>query len=130
MDELILELKIISNIAKGGKLTSENGKLKIDDRYNFQGLRRQYNGDSREKSIELLSILLNRIYDYIDLLIESDNKEKIKNNLTKFENELKNTIIGLENLKSTYQGHVETISKLDIIIDNIKTKITEINNYL
>ena len=129
MDELILELKIISNIAKGGKLTSENGKLKIDDRYNFQGLRRQYNGDSREKSIELVSNLLNRIYDYINLLIESDNKEKIKNNLTKFENELKNTIIGLENLKSTYQGHVETISKLDIIIDNIKTKITEINNY-
>jgi len=126
MNDLILELKIISNISKGGKLTSENGKLKIDNRFNFQGIRRQYNGDSREKSIELINNLMNKIFDYIDILLQSNDTDKSNFCIEKFKTELKNSIIGLDNLKSTYQGHVETISKIDIIIDNINNKINHI----
>jgi len=50
--------------------------------------------------------------------------------LLKYTSELNNVINGLVNLKITYTGDQLIQSKLDYIIENIRTHVDELNNYI
>ena len=62
--------------------------------------------------------------------LENDNFINIYNNLVEINHFLKMSITGLENLKKTYISDVVTVSKLDIIINDIEAHIKKINKKL
>ena len=62
--------------------------------------------------------------------LENDNFITIYNNLVELNHYLKLSITGLENLKKTYISDVVTVSKLDIIINDIEAHIKRINKKL
>lgn len=62
--------------------------------------------------------------------LENDNFIIIYNNLVELNHYLKLSITGLENLKKTYISDVVTVSKLDIIINDIETNMKRINKKL
>jgi hypothetical protein len=62
--------------------------------------------------------------------LENDNFITIYNNLVELSHYLKLSITGLDNLKKTYISDVVTVSKLDIIINDIEAHIKKINKKL
>jgi len=62
--------------------------------------------------------------------LENDNFLSVYNNLVELNHYLKLSIKGLENLKKTYISDVVTVSKLDIIINDIETNMKRINKKL
>jgi len=143
-DEIILDLKILSNIQKGGKIcTTTDGHIALETRSSFQGIRRLITGDSRIRTIEKINNIINSAFDktndiqrskYID--IYEKNKTPMETEIQRHNediellqslaNEFNSAIRGLEHLCETYNDDAETSSKLKIIIDKIRHKADDI----
>ena len=142
LDNLLLNLKIISNIKEFDKLSIENNDISIDVPYLLQGFMRKWNGDSRINTIDTINFIIDSIFNISDNLLETelnidDNLHcKINfndNNSILFQKivlGLSESITGLQNLKITYIGDVSIVSKLDLIITKIQNRINKINTML
>jgi hypothetical protein len=158
INNILLNLKIISQIKENEKIITLNNNIEIDNRY-FQSIYRWFSGDNRTISLTKIETVIDNAYNIIDcILINEDSliSHKInennkfintnnKNNkntsddllsksnsqlLTDFSFNLSNTIKGLDNLKITYKYDISINSKLEIIIDNMKDRINKIQNIL
>ena len=155
MENLFLSLKIISKIPENGRIKrSKSGAISLETKRSGAGIRRFINGDSRKKTlddinnivdfaIEKSNDILNAKYyeDYNDNSIDNPViKNKIQTEYQKqyellemIQYDLKNSVSGLLNLKTTYQTAATTVSRLDILITKIKNHLLEndkkITNY-
>ena len=104
-DEIIVNLKIIAKIQKGDRITTTAPFLNIEQRSLIpECLRRWKAGECRNESIRKINIIVNNalisktpIHDYLLACIE-----------------------GLRNLQDTYTGDLQTVSRIDTIIDKIQ----------
>jgi hypothetical protein len=104
-DEVIVNLKIIANIKKGDRITTTSPFLNIEQRSLVpECIRRWKAGEGRNESIRKINIIVNNalisktpIQDYLLACIE-----------------------GLRNLQDTYTGDLQTVSRIDTIIDKIQ----------
>lgn len=147
VDEMIVNLKIISRISKSDKLNTTDDVLKIDDNnWLIQGLQRWYNKNSRNETVARISTIMRHVFDFIDKilvneinytntpnasndaikLLHEDNSELIQ----RFLINLNNSIKGLDNLKITYQDDESIVSQIDVMIENIKIKNDKMNKVL
>ena len=126
IDHTITNLKIIGMIQINDKLSIRKGHLQLDKESNIQFLKRWINRDSRDYSI----IYIKDVVRNLNILV---NKIKLTNYFTKDEitwilnrilNEMEKVNIGLNNLKTTYIDD----PAITVTIDNINTKLIEINN--
>ena len=95
---------------------------------------------SLKQHIESTHININKNNKKIieEVKIETDDKDLTLSKiildpsieLLKYTTELNNVINGLVNLKITYTGDQLIQSKLDYIIENIRTHVDELNNYI
>lgn len=142
-EDILLQLKIISQIDKTNKITINNKSLEIDNRY-FQFFRRYCNGDSRNNTIENIDKIIKKSFDFIDKTLEKEISEDIesaapKKNYFSEENshilqrfllELNNSIKGLGNLKNTYQNDTSANARIDLIIQKINIRNEKIQKLL
>jgi hypothetical protein len=148
LDYLFLNFKIISQIKEGQKLRIRkfNGLdvLDIDNRVVYKYFRGFY-GDNRDTTIIVIKNLVELAYKITDSILEDEFKTKTKtenhpNKKSPFETnddntilfrklvlEMDNSLVGLENLRSTYTDDVSMTSMLDLIIGKIKLRIDKIN---
>lgn len=137
---------------------SKTKLLSVDNDY-LQSITRFINGYDRNNTLEFIDKLINTVIikttnlknysikqnnikqnnikqnkDDICIEIDLDNKELISIDpsieLLKFTNELNNVNDGLINLKITYTGDQLVQSKLDYIIEKIRTHINDLNHYI
>lgn len=152
LDKLLLELKIISNIKEYDKICVRDN-IMIDTPYLLQSVARTYNGDSREKSIKYIQKIIEEIFEILDNLLEEakkpitpqasihyySNKGQIES--VNFKDEtitiyqktnqnLTESISGLQNLKITYLNDISTTAKLDMLIVKIQNRINKINSMM
>ena len=149
MENLFLSLKIISKIPENGRVKrSKTGSISLEPKRSIVGVRRFINGDSRKKTlddinnivefaIEKSNDIINAKYyeDYNDNSIDNPViKNKIQSGYQKqyellemIQNDLKNSVSGLLNLKTTYHTDATTVSRLDILITKIKNHVLEID---
>lgn len=138
-DEIVIDilhtnLVLLSKILPGDKLVVSESLLNIDRTY-FQGLRRWYNAEDRMKTIKFISMIIDQTFITIDnivtdskyITLSSETRDTI---LQRFTLELKNSINGLINLKTTYIYDNSITSNIDVIIENISNKVTTLNNLL
>ena len=159
LDNVLLNLKIISNIKENDKISTAYDTIVIDSNDLLQGTRRLvYTGDSREKSISIIDNLVKRILELTDDLFEKTElaKHEVRINIEKptyqsyvdntrerspfvdepiatFQNvtvHLTTAIQGLQNLKITYLGDATTTSKLDLILGKMQNRINKINKLM
>jgi len=143
-EEILLQLKIISKINKENKITVNNSSLEIDNRY-CQFLRRYYNGDSRNVTIENIDKIIKKSFTIIDSTLEKEVSNDIENAnlkqnnyfvednshiLQKFLLELSNAIKGLSKLKQTYNNDTTTTARIDLIIQKINIRNEKIQKLL
>ncbi len=127
-DKLLINLKIIANIQKNGRIKrSIDGIISLDSDYLFyQSIRRFLNHDSRKQSIFEINSVITEAHEKIKEIVnnrymvpQNSNKEEFVNNtelLLLIYNALKSSLEGIQNLKFTYVDDHNTVSQLDIII--------------
>ena len=137
IDEVLTNLKIISQIKKGEKLLISKDILEIDNT-NFQFLRRYFTGNSREATLKYFDSLIERAFELIDITYNSKNKNSNNNYfneensriLQRFSIEMTNSCKGLNNLKETYTDDITTTSQLEIMVDKLIRRIEKIQKIL
>ncbi len=154
IDDIIINLQIISSLDSGDKLCINDNSLEIDQSYFFiKALKRWYGNNNRIKTVTYIEKIIQRTFDIIDTvyndemyksmpvktmnLLESQDIDKngkqrpfkLENSrlLLKLSNELTDVIIGLESLKTTYIEDSRIKSKIKLIIDKVSVRIEKIN---
>lgn len=119
LDNVTINLKLLSKIPPNGRVCIYNNVLSIDDSGPLQFIRRRYYGQTRGLIFYYLQDLTNQIEECVNrVYVDNANiKERIYNLIT-------NAIKGIQNLGITYKNDPQTIVRLDLIIE----KFTNINN--
>ena len=153
LEQVLTNLKIISNVIPNHKLTLIDGILIIDPPQYIQGFIRWWRSDSREQSINEIELIIDNVFSIIDNIYNDDinensninneinyyHKRQLPKNyfknehslqLQKFSSELNNSIKGLQNLKITYHADISICSRIDVLIDKINIRINKINKLL
>jgi hypothetical protein len=104
-DEVIVNLKILAKIQKGDRITTTSSYLNIEQRSLIpECLRRWKAGECRNESIRKINIIVNNAIC----------------SKTPIQDYLINSIEGLRNLQDTYTGDLQTVARIDTIIDKIQ----------
>ena len=133
IEDNLLNLKIISKIKENDKLSSQEKIIKIDPPSLLQGVYRWMNAEGRSITMEKLTNIINESMLITEGLLKREKELKEneyldlqENNSQIFQNfiiELTNSLLGLENLKKTYYEDINMMSKLDILLRKITTRI-------
>lgn len=118
IEDIVLNLKLISKIKQNDKMIIINQILNVDSRL-LQSIRRWYTCDNRNDTVQFIENVINTAIDYMN----HENKNTVYD-IESIKIELKNTIQGLENLSATYKIDNLIISKIDIL----KEKISKLCN--
>ena len=141
IDNIILNLKIISEIRKKDKLSVIEDLVAIDKPGPLQGIKRWYSNNNRLITIEKIeSIVVKSIKitkDKINIIKNNDNlvdKQYFEEDISQFFHRLSfnltNSIKGLNNLKLTYINDISIKTRLDLIISKIQKHTKEIESIL
>ena len=135
LDSLILNLKIISKLKPGYKLSvKDNNEIYIDTSY-LQYIYRLFNDNSRDTTIKFLETLDTQITTKIEEIVQTNNNNNMflnskENILLNLSHNLNLSLVGLNNLINTYSTDEYTIAKIELIINNFELKIRKISNIL
>ena len=113
MEEIVLNLKLVSKIKQNEKMIVINKTLSVDHRI-AQSLFRWYTSDSRHDTITFIEMIINKglDYTYSETIDQTYSKDIVKK-------ELELSIAGLENLSATYKLDNIIVSKIDILKEKI-----------
>lgn len=137
-DNILLNLKIISQIKEYEKLNTYNDELSIDQTY-FQYFTRKYYNNNRINTITMIEEIVDEALNITDDTLNFDINYKSKSNvldeepsqlLHRFVLEMTNATKGLDNLKKTYKDDVSILSKLDLLIEKLNTRVNKISKVL
>ena len=115
VDEIILNLKMISKIKQNNKMIIVNGVISVDVRV-LQPLLRWYTSDTREDTIAFITNIINSALSLVG------GEQRLSNHIydkDTIKQELMNTIQGLDNLSATYKIDNLMVSKIDILREKI-----------
>lgn len=113
MEEIVLNLKLVSKIKQNEKMIVINKTLSVDHRF-AQSLFRWYTSDSRHDTITFIEMIINKglDYTYSETIDQTYSKDIVKK-------ELELSIAGIENLSATYKLDNIIVSKIDILKEKI-----------
>ncbi len=121
--EIITKLKFIGTFQAGEKIDVNN--LRVENKTLFTPLKRLFFGEGRDKTFNFLSLTIERSIEIIQNYVLSDRiSERIYcSNLI---NDLFKAVIGLKNIQETYREDKMFVCNIDILIENVDAKLTEI----
>jgi hypothetical protein len=121
--EIITKLKFVGTFQPGEKIDVNN--LRIEDKTLFTPLKRLFFGEGRDKTFNFLSLTIERSIEIIQNYVLSDRiSERIYcSNLI---NDLFKAVVGLKNIQETYRDDKMFVCNIDILIENVDAKLTEI----
>ena len=128
IDDIFVNLRLISKIEVGNKLIQTEKYVNIDTSY-FQSITRWYNGANRNNSIKFMLFIFSKAFELNDTLLNEKTDDSIQS-LLRLNNELKNSINGLVNMKQTYCSDKLIQSEIDVIMDDIQSRLDSNLNYI
>ena len=123
LEDVFVNLRLFSKIEVGDKLvySKENKHMNIDTSY-FQFITRLFRGMNRNNNVQFISLVLAKAFEYNDKLILEKTEQSCQI-LFRLTSDFKNALNGLNNLKLTYSYDKLIQSEIDVMIDNIRSKI-------
>lgn len=112
IEDIILNLKIISKIKQHEKLLVVNKTLTVDHRIG-QPFWRWYTADNRTDTLQFITSVVNSALDY------TQQTSHIVFDAAALKTELMNVIPGLDNLSATYKLDNLIVAKIDILREKI-----------
>lgn len=122
LEDVILNLKLISKIKQNDKMIIVNKVIQVDHRL-LQPLFRWYTSDNRSETFNFITLIINKGIENLS----SEKKEDMIYSKDFIKKELLNCLEGLENLGATYKNDILISSKIDLLKDKIK-KICNFEN--
>lgn len=122
-EDIFVNLTLLAKIEVGDKLirNKDDKHLNIDTSY-FQFITRWLKGNSRNTSLKFISLVLSKAFDINDTLL-ADKSHVSAQQLFRLTSDLKNCLNGLNNLKQTYTYDKLIQSEIDVMIDNVRSKL-------
>ena len=110
-DEVAVNLKVIASIQVNTKLYTKGSYLNIEQpMFIPESVRRWYRQDSRDEAIKRIDRTISKAIAYNDpVMHEYLNSAKV----------------GITNMKETYSTCVQTMARLDTILDKINSSSTD-----
>jgi hypothetical protein len=122
-EDIFVNLTLLSKIEVGDKLVrSRSDKhLNIDTSY-LQFITRWFKGNSRNTSLQFINLVLTKAFEINDKLLH-EKTDIAAQSLFRLTSDLKNALNGLNNLKQTYSFDKLIQSEIDVMIDNVRSKL-------
>ena len=117
-DEVVVNLKVIGSIVVNTKLYTKGTYLNIEQPMMIpESFRRWYRQDSRDDAIKRIDRTISKAASYV----ESDKDKQMMQYL-------KEARVGITNMKETYSTCVQTVARLDTILDKIKAILSTVES--
>jgi len=117
-DEVVVNLKVIGSIVVNTKLYTKGTFLNIEQPMMIpESFRRWYRQDSRDDAIKRIDRTISKASSYVE-----SEKDKL---MLQY---LKEARTGITNMKETYSTCVQTVARLDTILDKIKTILSSVES--
>ena len=148
VENLITNLKIISNIKPNEKIFMNNNNIiEIDTSY-MQSITRFYHKRSRSLTIDFLKVIISHVLlctdsvlsneqddlecitDYNNCTSSDDFTEVNSDILQRFILEINKSFDGLDNLIKTYEQDITIVSEITVMKESLQTRCNKINNIL
>lgn len=133
MDNILLNLKILSKIQQNGRISrSYDGIISIEEESAILCLTRMVNRNSRIQSMKdinnIISTALEKITDllnskYLQMGESQSEKYIVIQKLTILLKELTGSCKGITNLKTTYHDDPQIISEIDLLLTKIQDNL-------
>jgi hypothetical protein len=120
-EDIFVNLRLISKIEVGNKLIQTEKHVNIDNSY-FQSISRWYRGANRNTSIRFISVILGKAFELNDELLDDKSEDSVQI-LLRLNSDLKNSLNGLNNLKQTYYSDKLIQSEIDVMIDDVQSRL-------
>ena len=114
--DIISKLKFIGEIKKDHKVNVSEVQLQPNT-YATSFLRTFVTKDNRSNTIAFLKNVIHKIFQII-ILLKAERKQREFDNLI---SDLDKAVIGLHNLKTTYESDVKFCCDLDLLVQEIQT---------
>jgi len=125
LDNLLLNLRTISEIKDFDKLSVSNENLKIDQS-SLQFISRWYYSEGRDNTIIKINEILDEIFNYIET-IKNNVYDNANRDIQRILVGLTTAIKGIECLKVTYKKDINIITRLNLYSEKISMKIADLN---
>jgi hypothetical protein len=141
LNNIFINLKILSNLKEGDKLYKKNEHIiEIDSSRYLRKIERWWNDRNGDSTLEFLKEFIYNTFKFIDSILNNELegknsshhyfKESNHNILQKFLLEFTNAIRGLQQLKITYNSDITFRSTLDVLIEDIEFRNERIRECL
>jgi len=136
-DKLLINLRILSKIQKNGRITkSIEGVIHLENEAIYKSVKRFLYNDSRKQSLYEINSIIDESNYFLNQMVNNKYTNPINKNTSEYIknmeiiniilDELKNSKIGIENLKFTYKNDHNIISQIDICILKINSILKDI----
>ena len=132
-DNLIVNLKILAKIPRNGRIRRFKGKVTLEDDHLFVPIKRFIYNDSRDQALtDITSIIydsfseIKYLHSHITFTVDGSRCSNMKK-LDMILTDLKDCIIGLENLKNTYKEDPQVTAHIDLMITKIQSYLDNDN---
>ena len=130
IDNLLIDLEIVGQIQEHDKLAVSNvvgaTKLFVNQSSYLNSVYRKYNGYNRSDSIDYLETLIMHVETASCKIIEGSFTDMA----TSLKTSIKKAILGIKNLKVTYQDDSEIIARLTISNNKLDKVFANLQGFL
>ena len=128
---ILLNLKMLSKIKQYDKIYVDEQIIKIDKPSFSRSINRWYKDYSRAQSMDDIDNLAKDTESYIsNIFIKKDPSNEENRNCQNILSEISMVIIGLQNLKITYNSDTFIQSRLDVIQDKFSVCKNKLSSHL
>ena len=113
-DQILLNLKMIAKVRQHEKISTRNSVAVVEKNSLVQGLWRWVYGEKRKLNLQYLTQVFERSFAYLQIH-PADFRVMT---------EIRNATQGLQNLKTTYEDDPLTVARIQVLIDNIESKMS------
>lgn len=125
-DDLLANLKIISRIRQHERLSTTGDTVRVESQDVLQSLRRWYNGESREKNLSSIAMIVDNAFSQLELRTrKQDPSPSDRVFIIRLKEELTSTMRGLQNLQTTYERDSVAEARIDVLLDRIRTQLSQ-----
>ena len=130
IDNLLIDLEIVGQVQEHDKLAVCNvvgaTKLFVNQSSYLNSVYRKYNGYNRIDSIDYLETLIMHVETASSKIIEASFTDMA----TSLKTSIENALLGIKNLKITYQDDSEMIARLTISNNKLDKVFANLQGYL
>ena len=130
IDDLFTDLKVLGQLRPCDKMATRGAQMRIENDSVGQAIRRWLCGESREATARGIKRVLSQVNAILDLAMSQPRSPQHHDILVRINDELENTLRGLENLRTTYEDDFTMAAMLTVHIENTTSRRAAVQAHL